>query len=151
MTFRRPLVVVAVLALAVAVAVAPAATAAEPAPAPLHIHDVHGATRLSPYAGQVVSGLPGVVTTVRAFGSSRGFWFQDPTPDADPATSEGLFVFTRSATPAVAVGDAVQVSGTVAEFYPGGSPASTPQQSSRRSSTRSATRWTGTNPARACD
>ena len=26
----------------------------------------------------------------------RGFWIQDPTPDADPATSEGLFVFTGS-------------------------------------------------------
>ena len=60
--------------------------------------------------------MPGVVT-VR---SSNGFWFTDPEPDADPATSEGLFVFTGSA-PAVTPGDAVSVVGTVAEFRPGGS------------------------------
>jgi uncharacterized protein len=51
--------------------------------------------------------------------SASGFWFQDPAPDADPATSEGLFVFTRTA-PTAAVGDAVTVTGTVAEFRPGG-------------------------------
>jgi predicted extracellular nuclease len=44
---------------------------------------------------------------------------QDSQPDADPATSEGVFVFTSS-TPKVAVGDAVTVSGTVSEFVPGG-------------------------------
>jgi len=90
---------------------------------------VQGATRLSPHAGKAVNGLPGVVTAVRGFGSSRGFWLQDPHPDNDPATSEALFVFTQGTTPAVAVGDSVQVTGTVSEFYPGGSPASTPQQS----------------------
>ena len=58
---------------------------------------------------------PGVVTTT----ASNGFWYADPEPDADPATSEGLFVFTGSA-PAVAVGDAVTVTGTVTEFRPGG-------------------------------
>jgi endonuclease/exonuclease/phosphatase family metal-dependent hydrolase len=45
---------------------------------------------------------------------------QDPTPDADDATSEGIFVFTASA-PTVAVGDAVEVDGRVMEFRPGGS------------------------------
>jgi predicted extracellular nuclease len=60
--------------------------------------------------------VPGVVTAVRT-GSSRGFWLQDPSPDADTATSEGIFVFTGSA-PSVAVGDSVLVSGTVNEFYP---------------------------------
>jgi uncharacterized protein len=69
--------------------------------------------------GELVT-VPGVVTAVRAFGSARGFWVQDPEPDADPATSEGVFAFTGGATPAVAVGDAVTVTGTVAEFRPGG-------------------------------
>ncbi len=41
-------------------------------------------------------------------------------PDADVATSEGIFVFTSSA-PSVSVGDSVKVSGTVQEFRPGGS------------------------------
>jgi predicted extracellular nuclease len=45
---------------------------------------------------------------------------QDPNPDSNDATSEGIFVFTSSA-PAVNVGDAVRVGGTVQEFRSGGS------------------------------
>ncbi|MEE1941591.1 endonuclease/exonuclease/phosphatase family protein [Streptomyces sp. TRM 70361] len=85
---------------------------------PVRIHDIQGTTRVSPLAGEQVSEVSGVVTGVRAYGS-RGFWMQDTAPDADPATSEGLFVFTGSA-PQVAVGDLVRVSGTVGEYRPGG-------------------------------
>ncbi|MEZ7005732.1 endonuclease/exonuclease/phosphatase family protein [Streptomyces sp. AD55] len=85
----------------------------------VRIHDIQGTTRISPYAGRQVADVPGVVTGVRDHGSSRGFWFQDPRPDDDPATSEGVFVFTGSA-PGVEAGDAVTVSGTVSEFVPGG-------------------------------
>ncbi|MET8559593.1 endonuclease/exonuclease/phosphatase family protein [Streptomyces flaveolus] len=93
-------------------------------PTPAHadsvrVHDIQGTTRTSPFAGQKVSDVPGIVTATRAYGSSRGFWIQDPTPDDDPATSEGVFVFTSS-TPKVAVGDAVKVTGTVSEYVPGG-------------------------------
>ncbi|MFB7942758.1 endonuclease/exonuclease/phosphatase, partial [Streptomyces sp. NPDC056049] len=87
--------------------------------APVRIHDVQGTTRVSPLAGRQVTGVTGVVTGVRGYGSSRGFWMQDPRGDGDPATSEGLFVFTSSA-PTVAVGDAVSVDGTVTEYVPGG-------------------------------
>ncbi|MFF7951946.1 endonuclease/exonuclease/phosphatase family protein [Streptomyces griseorubiginosus] len=83
------------------------------------IHDIQGATRISPYAGQKVTDVAGIVTGVRTYGSSKGFWFQDPNPDDNPATSEGVFVFTSSA-PKVAVGDAVAVTGTVSEYVPGG-------------------------------
>ncbi|MFI0236867.1 endonuclease/exonuclease/phosphatase family protein [Streptomyces sp. NPDC016845] len=83
------------------------------------IHDIQGTTRISPLAGQQVTGVTGVVTGVRTYGSSRGFWFQDTKPDNDPATSEGVFVFTSS-TPTVRTGDAVTVSGTVTEYVPGG-------------------------------
>ncbi|MBT3150682.1 endonuclease/exonuclease/phosphatase [Streptomyces sp. CHD11] len=87
----------------------------------VRIHDIQGDTRTSPYAGEQVTGVTGIVTGVRAYGSSRGFWIQDPAPDSDPATSEGVFVFTGSSTPqGVAVGDAVSVSGTVSEYVPGG-------------------------------
>ncbi|GHH73799.1 hypothetical protein GCM10018793_13200 [Streptomyces sulfonofaciens] len=85
----------------------------------VRIHDVQGGTRISPLAGEQVTNVPGVVTGVRTYGSSKGFWFQDPQPDGDPATSEGVFVYTGGA-PKVAVGDAVQVSGTVSEYVPGG-------------------------------
>jgi uncharacterized protein len=84
---------------------------------PTAIHDVQGAGHRSPKLGQIVAGVRGVVTAR----VSNGFWFQDPAPDRDEATSEGLFVFTSSA-PTVAVGDLLEVSGRVAEFRPGGDP-----------------------------
>jgi predicted extracellular nuclease len=83
---------------------------------PTAIHDIQGAAHLSPKNGQTVTGVTGVVTA-RA---TNGFYLQDPNPDADPATSEALFVFTSGA-PTVAVGDAVVVNGRVSEFRPGGS------------------------------
>ncbi|WP_041824441.1 MULTISPECIES: endonuclease/exonuclease/phosphatase family protein [Streptomycetaceae] len=91
----------------------------EASAAPIRIHDIQGTTRISPFAGRDVTGVSGIVTGVRGYGSSKGFWMQDPHPDADPATSEGVFVFT-SATPAVRVGDSVTVDATVTEYYPGG-------------------------------
>ncbi len=85
-------------------------------PAPTkRIHEVQGAAHTSPLVGVKVT-TPGVVTAK----STNGFWLQDPEPDDNPATSEGLFVFTNAA-PTVNVGDAVSVVGTVSEFRPGGS------------------------------
>lgn len=84
------------------------------------IHDIQGGTRTSPLAGRRVTGVRGVVTGVRSSGSTRGFWLQDPRPDDDPATSEGLFVYTGDKTPDVAVGDSLVVAGEVDEYYPGG-------------------------------
>jgi predicted extracellular nuclease len=52
--------------------------------------------------------------------SLRGFFVQeeDADVDANPATSEGIFVFDGgNAAYAVAVGDRVRVSGTVSEFF----------------------------------
>lgn len=86
----------------------------------VRIHDIQGTTRTSPYAGQKVTDVPGIVTGIRTYGSSKGFWVQDPNPDADPATSEGVFVFTSSTPKGVAVGDSVTVTGTVSEYVPGG-------------------------------
>jgi predicted extracellular nuclease len=93
------------------------------------IHDIQGTSRLSALDGQQVTDVPGVVTAIRAFGSARGFWLQDPEPDADPATSEGVLVFTGSSTPNVKVGDSVLVTGTVDEFYPDGPPNTSIHQS----------------------
>jgi predicted extracellular nuclease len=79
----------------------------------VRIHDVQGAAHVSPLAGQAVE-VPGVVTAL----NSSGFWLQDPQPDGNPATSEGIFVFTRTA-PTAAAGDSVTVTGTASEFRPG--------------------------------
>ncbi|MEW9899449.1 lamin tail domain-containing protein [Chitinivorax sp. PXF-14] len=84
--------------------------------AAVRIHDIQGRAHLSPYNGQAVSGVPGIVTARM----NNGFFMQDDHPDDDPATSEGIFVYTGSA-PTANVGDAVRVAGRVAEFRPGGS------------------------------
>lgn len=86
--------------------------------AEVRIHGIQGSGRISPLVGTPVVDVPGIVTGVRTYGS-RGFWFQDPNPDKDAATSEGIFVFTSS-VPTVAVGDSIKVSGTVTEYVPGG-------------------------------
>ncbi|MGW3658570.1 endonuclease/exonuclease/phosphatase family protein [Streptomyces sp. NPDC005151] len=86
-------------------------------PGTVRVHDIQGTTRVSPLNGQSVTGVPGIVTGVRTTGS-HGFWIQDATPDADARTSEGVFVYTGSTAPTVAVGDSVLVSGTVDEYYP---------------------------------
>jgi predicted extracellular nuclease len=79
------------------------------------IHAIQGATHVSPFAGQAAR-TTGIVTAL----DSNGYYLQDPNPDGDDATSEGIFVFTSSA-PHVAVGDGVDVSGSVSEFRPGSS------------------------------
>ncbi|QIQ05018.1 endonuclease/exonuclease/phosphatase family protein [Streptomyces liangshanensis] len=101
----------------------PTPSPSDTTPGDLRIHDIQGATRISPQAGATVGNVPGVVTAVRATGSSRGFWYQDPQPDKDAATSEAVFVFTGSVTPQVKPGDSVLVSGKVSEYYPGGAAA----------------------------
>ena len=80
---------------------------------PAQIWEIQGSSHLSSFDGQQVFGVEGVVTA-RA---SNGFWMTDPTPDADPGTSDGIFVFRGVAT----VGDLVTVNGTVDEFRSGGS------------------------------
>ncbi|MDF5711033.1 MAG: CARDB domain-containing protein [Nostoc sp. S4] len=79
------------------------------------IHDIQGAAHISPLNGKNVADVPGIVTVVK----SNGFYLQDPNPDNDARTSEGIFVFTSSA-PTVQAGDSVLVGGTVSEFRPGG-------------------------------
>ena len=81
--------------------------------AELRIHEIQGAGQVSPHADEVVSRVPGVITAI----ARNGYWIQDPQPDADERTSEGVFAFTNSKPPAtLAVGDAVLVSGRVSEF-----------------------------------
>ncbi|HEY3441852.1 MAG TPA: endonuclease/exonuclease/phosphatase family protein [Paludibaculum sp.] len=84
------------------------------------ISAIQGSGLLSPLTGQVIS-TQGIVTAR----ISNGFFLQTPdaSVDADPLTSEGIFVFTSSAPPAAAAaGNSVQVTGTVAEFKPNTDP-----------------------------
>ncbi|KIF70435.1 endonuclease/exonuclease/phosphatase [Streptomyces sp. AcH 505] len=117
-----PTLVALALAAGLIVAAGPASAGTSAAVAGVRIHGIQGNTRISPLVGTPVTNVPGIVTGVRAYGSSKGFWLQDPKPDNDAATSEGVFVYTSS-NPTVAVGDSVTVNATVSEFVPGGAAA----------------------------
>ncbi|GAA3223265.1 ExeM/NucH family extracellular endonuclease [Nonomuraea helvata] len=82
--------------------------------APTHqISQVQGSGETSPANGQNVR-VEGVVTAAfQGTGQFGGFYLQAPTPDADPATSEGLFVYSSSP---VKPGDRVLVSGKAIEY-----------------------------------
>lgn len=85
-------------------------------PVTARIHEIQGASHVSPLVGTAVS-VPGIVTAV----TRNELFLQDPQPDDDPATSEGIAVFTGRA-PGVAIGDAVTAAGRVSEFRPGNAP-----------------------------
>ena len=76
---------------------------------------IQGAGHISPYRNQAVSLVEGIVTVVKF----DGFYLQSTKSDDDPATSEGIFVFTDR-VPSVQVGDEVLLNGKVAEITPGG-------------------------------
>jgi predicted extracellular nuclease len=56
------------------------------------------------------------VVTANLQSTKKGFYIQDPNPDADPLTSEGMFIYAGSTTYTLAVGDRVRVVGTVTEY-----------------------------------
>ncbi|MBD7923597.1 lamin tail domain-containing protein [Xanthomonas bonasiae] len=88
------------------------------------IHSIQGSGARSPLVGQVVA-TSGIVTARR----SAGFFLQAPDAeaDADPQTSEGIYVYTGSAPPAeAAVGNAVRVQATVLEYVPSADPTQPP-------------------------
>jgi len=86
------------------------------------INQVQGSGSSSSLVGQVVM-VEGIVTARR----SNAFFLQaaDAEVDANPASSEGILIFTSSAPPAgAAIGNRVQVTGTVTEFIPTTDPSS---------------------------
>ncbi len=78
---------------------------------PIAIYDIQGLGHRSLFTGQVVT-TSGVVTSVR----SNGFYIQDPNGDGNDGTSDAIFVSTGTTAPTVVVGNAITLSGTVAEF-----------------------------------
>jgi predicted extracellular nuclease len=83
-------------------------------PSTYEIFDIQGNGTTSPLDGQVVSTADNIVTGV----GPAGFVMQTPDARADLSadTSNGIYVFTGS-SPTVAVGDQVDVTGQVAEFF----------------------------------
>ncbi len=85
------------------------------------INAVQGAGTASPLVGQTVT-IEGIVVgsyQAQTAGQLRGFFVQEENSDADadPLTSEGLFVFCSACPVAVVEGQRVQVTGAVSEFF----------------------------------
>ncbi|CAA9414376.1 MAG: hypothetical protein AVDCRST_MAG74-2511 [uncultured Pyrinomonadaceae bacterium] len=88
------------------------------------ISEVQGEKNASPLVGESVR-LTGIVTAR----VKSGFFMQSPDDkiDGNPATSEGIYVFTKSEPPGeAAVGNLISVTGTVEEFRPKQEPLSLP-------------------------
>ncbi|MFM8898886.1 MAG: hypothetical protein ACKOF9_02935, partial [Burkholderiales bacterium] len=77
------------------------------------IYTIQGTGTTSPLVGNFVT-TTGVVTRL----INNGYYIQDLVGDANPATSDGLFIFTGSA-PTVAVGQLIRITGRVTEFNTG--------------------------------
>ena len=88
------------------------------------IGEVQGEKNESPFVKESVR-LTGIVTAR----IKSGFFLQSPDDktDGNPATSEGIYVYTKSEPPAEAViGNLVSVTGTIIEFRPEQEPLSLP-------------------------
>ena len=78
------------------------------------IYDIQGSGDASPLVNQVVT-TEGVVTANFQVGGKKGYYIQAAAGDGNPATSDGIFVY--SATPTVNVGDSLRITGKVSEYY----------------------------------
>ncbi|MGF1640397.1 MAG: ExeM/NucH family extracellular endonuclease [Rhodospirillales bacterium] len=91
---------------------------------PTPIHLIQGSGAVSPLVGAEVT-IEAIVVGDFQNGDADGtrnlggFFVQeeDADADADPSTSEGIFVFDGSFGVDVALGDLVRITGTVAEFF----------------------------------
>jgi predicted extracellular nuclease len=83
-------------------------------PVAAEIWQIQGREQISPLVGKPVKTTANVVTAV----GPAGFTMQTPDAraDADPLTSNGIYVYTGS-KPTVAVGDVVDVDATVDNYY----------------------------------
>ncbi|WP_409299401.1 endonuclease [Peribacillus sp. SCS-26] len=77
----------------------------------IRIHDIQGAGHYSLYDFFNVPNVAGIVTKIV---DANNFYMQDPKPDADDKTSEGILVYKKAH--GLQTGDAVSVSGVVKEF-----------------------------------
>ncbi len=84
----------------------------------LYIHEVQGNGSASPIPGATVTVEGIVIGDFQASSQLSGFFLEeeDVDVDADPNTSEGIFVFCNSCPTAVAEGQRVRVTGSVSEF-----------------------------------
>ncbi len=80
----------------------------------LEIYEIQGEGMTTPYEGQTVTTNNNIVTLV--LGNSFFMQTPDSRSDNNPNTSDGILVYLGQ-TPEVEVGDMVNVTGTVSEYY----------------------------------
>jgi len=78
----------------------------------LSIAELNGNKFLSPYNGQTVSNVSGIITAK----GPDGLWIRSTTPDRDARTSESVYVFGRTFGANLTVGDAIAIGGKVVEY-----------------------------------
>lgn len=100
-------------------------TAGDPDPDPepgeeVAIAEIQGTGAASPLVGQTVT-TTGVVTAVYPTGGFNGYYLQTAgsggDTDASRTASDGLFVYSAATVGEVAIGDHVQVTGPVSEYF----------------------------------
>jgi uncharacterized protein len=83
------------------------------------IHDIQGSGNASMAGTFTVEAIVVGDYQTQGSGQLRGFFIQEEDADADanPATSEGIFVFCTTCPTPVSVGDKVRVTGASSEFF----------------------------------
>lgn len=76
------------------------------------ISEINGKKYLSPYAGQTVTGVKGLVTAI----GPSGFFIKSTTLDLDYRSSNSIYVFGRTAIGNITVGDLITLDATVEEY-----------------------------------
>lgn len=78
----------------------------------LSISEINGNKFLSPYNGQTVANVSGIVTAK----GPDGIWLRSTNPDRDERTSESVYVFGKAFGANLTVGDSIVVGGRVTEY-----------------------------------
>ncbi|MGT2802792.1 DUF6359 domain-containing protein [Streptococcus henryi] len=77
------------------------------------VGEIQGESHDSPYDNRKVKVKEVVVTSITA---NNNFYVQDINPDDNPATSDGINVYTGKLNTSVAVGDVLELEGSVTEY-----------------------------------
>lgn len=85
--------------------------------AALSISEINGNKFLSPYVGQSLTNISGLITAK----GSTGIFVRSTVPDNDTATSDSAFIFSSSVGSSLSVGDIIKLDAKVSEYRSSGS------------------------------
>lgn len=84
----------------------------QPLAAAMTIAEINGNKFISPFSGQAVANVTGLLVAK----GPNGIWIRSTAPDNDQTTSEGIYVFSDTAGSNLTVGDIISLDGMVAEY-----------------------------------